>query len=77
MDLSHISGNAIAQGDIRHLLNFIQILLELSVLYKKQKQQDSKDGSLSDFPYIEQKSQEEYLPSEHEEDESQRAYSEP
>ncbi|CAK82042.1 unnamed protein product (macronuclear) [Paramecium tetraurelia] len=38
MDLSHISGHSIAQGDLRHLYNFLQILLELSKLYKDQVQ---------------------------------------
>ncbi|EAS06994.2 kinesin motor domain protein (macronuclear) [Tetrahymena thermophila SB210] len=33
MDLTHIQGQAIADKDPRHLLNFLQIILELSKLY--------------------------------------------
>ncbi|CAD8060160.1 unnamed protein product [Paramecium sonneborni] len=45
MDLSHISGHSIAQGDLRHLYNFLQILLELSKLYKDQAQNSRSNSS--------------------------------
>ncbi|KAL4474119.1 hypothetical protein ABPG72_002844 [Tetrahymena utriculariae] len=43
MDLTHIKGQAIADKDPRHLLNFLQIILELSKLYvmKKDPNQDT------------------------------------
>ncbi|KAL4429792.1 hypothetical protein ABPG74_004429 [Tetrahymena malaccensis] len=37
MDLTHIKGQAIADKDPRHLLNFLQIILELSKLYVMKK----------------------------------------
>ena len=35
MDLSHIKGVEIENGDLKHLLNFLQILLELSNLIQE------------------------------------------
>lgn len=34
MDLSHIQGESIAKRDNRHLINFLQIIYELSKLFK-------------------------------------------
>ncbi|CAK67324.1 unnamed protein product (macronuclear) [Paramecium tetraurelia] len=50
MDLSHISGHSIAQGDLRHLYNFLQILLELSKLYKDQVRSTSSSQQISTPP---------------------------
>ncbi len=40
MDLSHIKGVKIENGDLKHLLNFLQILLELSNLIQEKNDQD-------------------------------------
>ena len=32
MNLSHISGESIAKGDRKHLINFLQLICELSKL---------------------------------------------
>ncbi|KAM3145376.1 hypothetical protein pb186bvf_002420 [Paramecium bursaria] len=46
MDLSHISGKDIANGDSKHLLNLLQILKELSKLYAQQQ-----NNSETETPY--------------------------
>ncbi|CAD8143499.1 unnamed protein product [Paramecium octaurelia] len=60
MDLSHISGHSIAQGDLRHLYNFLQILLELSKLYKDQVIPSNSSSQQSSTP-PEQKSGSDYF----------------
>lgn len=38
MDLSHIKGDKISEGNLQHLMNFLQLLYEVSKLYNEKKQ---------------------------------------